>query len=154
MVARSWAGQGGRAVFSREQSATFARGKSSGDCPMMGMYLTQASHSKIGTFCYVHSNIILKNSYAMRNGQCWQQEERRDKTNKRWVIGFSRETGLEGQRLLSQIGAYIFCIIPWVYLVYSWSTERWYLLVLVYARTGFPDRCGHKENKHIPRTLK
>ena len=24
---------------------------------------------------------------------------------------------------LSQIGAYIFCTIPWVYLVYSWSTE-------------------------------
>ena len=24
-----------------------------------------------------------KNSYAMRNGQYWQQEERREKTNKR-----------------------------------------------------------------------
>lgn len=44
---------------------------------------------------------------------------------------------------LSQIGACIFCTIPWIYLCIPGPLRvRWYSLVLVYARTGFQTIVG------------
>lgn len=88
------------------------------------MYLTQASHSKIGTFCYVHSNIILKILTLMVNvGNRKKEGTRltRDESS-----DSPRETGLEDSSQ-SDWCIYILHHSLGIPFVYSWSTERWYL---------------------------